>query len=224
MAYKLTTPRTLAQRVKRLISKGDESRDFAYDDRDIIPIIIDVANAIIKRDFFQFRDQELTKASDSHYVQTYNNVDVKINKVTGKNFIEHLATYVYLQGNMGVQRIAPLTDNVFSRKGMIPINANEMDIFEPILGEMQNQWVYEVQGDKALFHKKCGKTLCEAGILKVSVTEVVSIPGLEADTPFPAPPENHIEIVEEARRILLNNPPKDLKNDNSPNRVDSNIQ
>ena len=219
MAYSITTPRILAQRVIRLMSKGDKSRDYSYDERDIIPIIIDVANRIVKVDYFKFKDLELTKAVDSHFVQTYNNVDVKINTVTGQNYIDLPAPYVSLPYNSGVQRIAPMTDSPFLNRAMIPVQASEMDVIGDIVGNMQKQWVYEIQGNKAFFHKRCNKTLCESDIDKVSVTLVVSIGDLNPNTPFPAPPDTHEQIVSEVIQLLSLNAIKDKLNDDNPNNV-----
>lgn len=222
MAYNLTTPRKLAQRVIRLMSRGDKPRDYSYDERDVMPIVIDVANRIVKAEYFQFKDQELTKAVDSHYVQTYNDVDVKINKVTGQNYVDLPAPYVNLPYNSGVQRIAPLTDSAAKNKAMIPVQASEMDVLGDIIGNMQKQWVYELQGTKAFFHKRCKKTLCEAEIKKVSITLVVSISDLAPDTPFPAPPDTHQQIITEAMQILALTQVKDKINDDNPNTVASN--
>lgn len=224
MAYSLTTPKILAQRVIRLISKGDKSRDYPYDERDVMPIIIDVANRIVKVDYFQMKDAELTKATDSHYVQSYNDIDVKINKVTGQNYIDLPAPYVNLPYNSGVQRIAPLTDSAYINKAMIPVQSSEMDVLGDIIGSMQKQWVYELQGSKAFFHKRCGKTLCESEILKVSATLVVSIGDLAPDTPFPAPADMHSQIIQEAIQLLSLQVHKDKLNDDNPNRVETNVE
>lgn len=224
MAYSLTTPRILAQRIIRLMSKGDKTRDFSFDERDIIPIIIDIANRVVKVDYFQFKDQELTKAVDSHYIQTYHNIDVKVNTVTGQNFIDVPAPYVNLPYNSGVQRVAPLTDSAYKNRAMIPVQASEMDIFGDILGDMQKQWVYEVQGNRIYFHKRCGNTLCEEDIKKVSVTLVVSIGNISADAPFPAPPDTHEQIIRETIELLSLNIIKDKINDDNPNSVESNEQ
>jgi len=224
MAYTLTTPRILAQRVIRLMSKGDKPRDYSYDERDIIPIVIDIANRLAKASYFQLKDVELTKAVDSHYIQVYNGIDVKINKVTGQNYIDLPAPYVSLPYNSGVQRIAPLTDSPAKNKAMIPVQSSEMDILGDLLGNMQKQFVYEIQGTKAFFQKRCGKTLCEAGLKKVSVTLVVSISDLAPDTPFPAPPDTHDQIINEAIQMLSLNVLKDKINDDNPNTLTSNDQ
>jgi hypothetical protein len=96
-----------------------------------------------------------------------------------------------------------------------------MDVLGDILGSMQKQWVYEVQGTKAYFHKRCGKTLCESGIKKVSATLVVTIPDLAPDTPFPAPPETHADIITAVVERLSMIPVKDQVNDNNPNTMTS---
>jgi hypothetical protein len=224
MAYNITTARKLAQRAIRIMSRGDKTRDYSFDEREVIDAIVDAANRIVKVEYYQTKDQEITKAVDSHYIQTYNNVDVKINNVTGQNYINLPAPYVNLPFNMGVQRIAPLTDTPSRNKAMIVVQANEMDILGDILGGMQKQWVYEVQGTKAFFHKRCGKTLCEDEINKVSVTLVVAIGDLLPDTPFPAPPDTHDQIIMDAIQMLSVAQLKDKINDDNPNTLASNEQ
>jgi hypothetical protein len=224
MAYNITTAKKLAQRVIRIMSQGDKTRDYSFDEREVIEVIVDVANRLLKLEYYQTKDQEITKAVSSHFIQTYNGVDVKINTVTGQNYIDLPAPYINLPYNMGVQRIAPLTDSPAQNKAMIVVQANEMDILGDILGSMQKQWVYEVQGTKAFFHKRCGKTLCDADIKKVSVTLVVSIPDLAPDTPFPAPPDTHEQIITESIQLLSVVQYKDKINDDNPNTVASNEQ
>jgi hypothetical protein len=211
----LTTPRILAQRILRLRNQGDIPRDYKIKEGDIIPLVIDAANRHAKANHYQMRGQDVSKAVDSHYVQTYNDVDVKINNVTGQNYIDLPSSYVSLPNNAGVQRIAPLTDKTYLNKAMIPIQASEMDIFESVLGSMQKQWVYEIQGSKAFFHKRCGNTLCESEIKKVSVTLVVSIGDLHPDAPFPAPSDTHDTIIREVLELISLQIPRDEINDNN---------
>jgi hypothetical protein len=212
------TPRYIAQQIIRLAERGDQSRDSQLTERDVLPLVIDVATKLMKQEMYSLRQSpEGYKTIPSHLIKTYKKVPVKKLISTGVNYIDLPGDYASLPMNEGVRRIAPKTDNPFENKAMIPVQHEEMDIIGNILGSMQNQWVYFVEGDKAYFYKKCDKTLCESGIKYVSVS-LVSV-SLDENESFQAPPELRIDIITNVLELLRVtygiSDVKDMVNDNN---------
>lgn len=221
------TPRKLAQRIIRLDERGNQSRDSELDDREVVDIIMDVANKLLKINMFQERQGNLNKSVPAHYIHTFRKVPLKIKTSTtiadSVNFITLPAKYASLPHNAGVRFIYPDTDNFYKNEPMIPINQGECFMFEGLLGNMQKKWVYSLEGDEVYFKKRCGKTLCEAGIQYVNVVLVTIIGDISMDTPLNVPPELHLDIIEGSLALLGSTygikQVKDKINDNNPDEV-----
>lgn len=212
------TPRYIAQQIIRLADKGDQSRDSELTERDVLPLVVNVATKLMKEEMYALRQSpEGFKTIPAHLIKTYKKVPVKKLISTGVNYIDLPGDYASLPMNEGVRRIAPKTDNVFENKAMIPVQHEEMDVLSNLLGSMQNQWVYFVEGGKAYFYKKCDKTLCESGINYVSVT-LVSV-SIDENEPFQAPPELRFDIITNVLELLRVtygiSDVKDMVNDNN---------
>lgn len=216
------TPRYLAQQIIRLAETGNQSRDSQLTERDVLPLVVNIANKVLKEEMYRMRqDDDGSKTMASHFVQTFRKVPVKKLNKGNVNFIELPGDYALLPYNEGVRRIAPYTpDNpLIGDKAMIPVQHEELDIIGPIVGSMQKQWVYYVEGNKAYFYKRCGKTLCEEDIEYVSVTLVVVLGDIDDDSPLKMPPELRIDIITGVLDILQVtygiNQVKDSVNDNN---------
>lgn len=196
------TPRYLAQQIIRLVERGDQSRDSQITEREVMALIVNVATKLLKQEMYALRQSpDGYKTIPSHLIKTYKKVPVKKLISTGVNYIDIPGDYASLPMNEGVRRIAPKTDNPFENsRGMIPVQHEEMDIIGNIIGSMQNQWVYFIEGSKAYFYKKCDKTLCESGINYVSVS-LVSV-SIDEDEPLQAPPELRYDIITSVLDLL----------------------
>lgn len=220
------TPLYLAQQIIRLVESGDQSRDSQLTEREVVPLVVNVANKVLKAEMYRMRqDDNGSKTMAGHFVRTFRNVPVKELVKGGENFIDLPADYAMLPYNEGVRRIAPYApDNaLISNKAMIPVQHEEMDILGDIIGNMQKQFIYYVEGDKAYFYKRCGKSLCEEGIKYVSVSLVVVLGDVDENTPLQAPPELRIDIITGVLDILQAtygiDQVKDSVNDNNPDNA-----
>ena len=219
----LVTPRILAQRIIRLGERGEQPRDSQLEEREVIDIIIDAAYKLVEPRMYRERGEENTKAVDSHYLFTFLRQPVKIRTSDGRNFLEIPAEYASLPWNAGVQSIRPNTENEFVNIAMIPVNSGDLDIYKDIIGSMQKQWVFEVEGNKAFFRKRCRATLCEEKILYVDITLVTLLGEIAPDKPLQVPREVHFDIVQLALELLGPTyglkQEKDKINDNNPDTL-----
>ncbi len=219
----LVTPRILAQRIIRLSKRGNQSRDSELEEKEVLAIIVDISSKLLKANIFTERQGSLSRTVPSHYIHTFRKVPVKIKTNGGVNFITLPAKYASLPYNAGVRFIFPSTDDPFKNKPMIPVQSGEIHILEPVLGKMQKQWVYFVEGDEVFYEKRCDKTLCEFDIKFVDVTLIVILGDISPDTPLNVPPELHHDIVLGALDLL--GPTyglqqhKDKINDNNPDAL-----
>lgn len=220
----IVTPKIIARRVIRLTSRGNRTRDSQLHINDVIPLVVDVANKLLKAEIYNTRNNEFTKAPAAHYVQTFRRVPVKELTASGLNFIDLPSKYASLPYNEGVQSIRPNTDDEYKNRAMIPVMSGDLDVLGSIVGSMQKQWVYEVEGQKAFFKKICDQTLCEAKIFYVDVKLVVIIGDIGPNEPLNAPPEMHQDIISEVLATIANTfgikQKKDTINDNDPDTLE----
>lgn len=196
------TPRFIAQQIIRLAEVGDQSRDSELTEREVIELVINSATKLLKEEMFRLRQSpDGLKTIPAHLLNTFRKVPVKKLNVDGDNFIELPGDYSSLPLNEGVRRIAPNSTNPHEKKAMIPVQHEEMDLLGDIVGSMQHQWVYYVEGSRAYFYKKCNKTLCESNINYVDVT-LVSVGEIYEDEPLNAPPEIRLDIITNVLDIL----------------------
>jgi hypothetical protein len=196
------TPRFIAQQIIRLAEVGDQSRDSELTEREVIELVINSATKLLKQEMYMLRQSpDGLKTIPAHLLHTFRKVPVKKLTVDGINFIELPGDYASLPMNEGVRRITPNTTNPYEKKAMIPVQHEELDVLGDIVGSMQNQWVFFVEGNKAYFYKKCGKTLCESGIEYLDVT-LVSVGEIYEDEPLNAPPEIRLDIITNVLDIL----------------------
>ncbi len=223
----LVTPRTLAERIIRLEERGNQPSDSELDIREVVAIIVDVASKLLKINIYQERNGTVSKSIPSHYIHTFRKVPVKIktNANDTLNFITIPARYASLPYNAGVRNIIPNTGKFYKNKPMIPLNQGDEFILGELIGSMQKQWVYSLQGEEAFFQKMCGKTLCESGIEYVDVVLVTILGEISLDTPLNVPPELHHDIILGSLELLGPSygmkPKKDKINDNNPDAITS---
>ena len=145
------TPRFIAQQIIRLAEVGDQSRDSELTEREVIELVINSATKLLKQEMYALRQSpDGLKTIPAHLIRTFRKVPVKKLTVGGDNFVELPGDYASLPLNEGVRRIAPNTDNPYEKKAMIPVQHEELDVLGDIVGIMQNQWTFFVEGDKVI--------------------------------------------------------------------------
>lgn len=198
----IITPLFLAERVLRIAHKGDIPRDTELKIEDVLPMILDSANKILKADLFENWGAEGGKSVSSHFIHKWRQVPVQKLERGGQNFIDLPSGYVSLPHNMGIYRVAPDTGDMYKDEAMIPVSTDQMDIYRGILGKMQKNWVFYPENGRLYFHKRCGKTLCEEEIYYVQVSLVNTLGEIGDETPIQCPPEYHGAIVAEALDLI----------------------
>lgn len=223
----IVNPKQLAQRIIRLSNRGNDTRDSQLHVKDVIPLVIDAANELLKADVYNTRNTEAGKGVSSHYIQTFRDIPVKkltATKANSQNFIDLPSRYASLPNGEGVLSIKPSTGNIYVDKAMIPAQSNEMEILGPIVGSVQKQWVYEVENQKVYFFPKCGKTLCESDIQYVTAKLVVILGDISPNTPLQVPPEMIGGIITRVLEIIAGTygikSTKDNINDNNPDTLE----
>lgn len=214
------TPRYIAQQIIRLVEAGDQSRDSQLTERDVLPLIKQTSSRLLRDEIYRLRqDPEGEKTIPSQFIKTFRKIPVKKRTFDGVNYIDLPGDYAGLPNNEGVRRIAPETSNPYQNKAMIPVQHEQMDVYEGILGSMQKQWVYFIEGDKAIFYKRCGKTLCESDIKYVTTSLVHVSADVDDDMPLSLPSELQIDMIKSILDVLQVtyglSEVKDMLNDNN---------
>lgn len=182
----------IATRVKRKLTGGDYAKDNPWDVREIADTIRDVTHSLMKLRFYELRNEGGIQIP-SHYIATFEPVEVKIKTRKGKSYcyVDLPANYLELPMEMGVQSVIPLVEEEEEQKSMIPLTRYFKDVYNGLATSyLEHQWGYEVRRKQLIFTEKDGETLDEAGIDELAIDLAVVSPldsGLEEE--YPIPPE-----------------------------------
>ena len=193
MATTLITRQVLAERVLRILEKEGQSKEATYDIREVKREIDNVANSILKLEWFGNK-KEGDKALRSHYLAEFTGVTIVDN--SGNNYAVIPVPYISLPMGMGIFRVAP-EQGADTGKAMIPLNPYDMDLLSGLpAGTFERQWSYELRRDRIYFGTNNSQDLITAGVTTVSMTIVIIDPSEVADTAqYPLMPEQVSELI-----------------------------
>jgi hypothetical protein len=144
-----TTKKKLAEQALRLV-KGNPTASSRIQEAEVMLLIEQVANSVLKADYFQVNLPEGDTVPNNCMVFSYDNVPVTTYKGVSKATLPSIP--INLPRNMGVLHISK-TDDINSP--FIPIPSSTFGIIKPqvLLGDLSGLIGYEVVGKDVIFTK-----------------------------------------------------------------------
>ncbi len=219
----MTTLKKMCFQVKRLLSAGTTPKDSKLSDAYIIEELRQVSYGLLKLEWYNSKN-----AGDNSVlplcIATYDSVAVVNDTVRKRNYCVKPAYFMNLPGGIGIQQVKPMTGIPSKDVAMIPIMPMEMELFKSLLVGaeiLKDQFTVEDDRDKLWFSKKNDKTLLESGITLIEIKGLVHDPAqLDADSPYPVPPEMEFAMIRGVLELHGYSPQKaaDLINNDNPDR------
>ncbi|HAD96401.1 MAG TPA: hypothetical protein DCG19_03285 [Cryomorphaceae bacterium] len=202
----MTTKGKLAEQILRLLKGGDLGAEIETDEREIFLLIGQVINQLIKAERF-LNLNENDRHTSPTFIASYEDVPLapyqRVCKLT-------LPAYpVSLPRNMGVWRIAPMTD---FNNPFIPMQSGQYAMFQGhVAGILQSKTGYEVQGREVIFTRD----LISLGTTEVFVQLIIlDIDQYDEFEPLPINTDQEMQVIQQVVQILAPRPESDKVVDN----------
>jgi hypothetical protein len=199
----MTTKKKIAEQILRLV-KGNPTASSRVQEGEVKLLVEQVANSILKTEFFQVNMPEGDTIPPNCMIYTYESVPVTAYKTTlSKATLP--AIPINLPKNMGVLHISK-TDDINSP--FVPIPSSTYGIVKPqvLLGDLSGLIGYEVVGKDIIFTKN----LVGLGVNAVYIRLVgVDLSQLTDFDLLPLSAEHEITIVDTVYKMLVTVPQAD---------------
>lgn len=199
----MTTKRRLAETIQRLIA-GNPVISGRIHINDIIIAVEQVANQILKADYFAVNTPEGDTIPNNCMVFTYDNVPVTTYKTT-KSKATLPSMPINLPRNMGVLHVSKIDaiDEPF-----IPIPTSMYGIVKPqdLLGELSGLIGYEVVGKDIIFTQNLPGQSVNSVYIRLVGMDIGSLSIYET---LPLSSDMEAQVVQTAYNMLVQVPPAD---------------
>ena len=192
----MNTIRSISEQILRILNGGNIPRDSQFHELDAQYLVRDTASKLIKGEWFSERN-EGGKNIDGRYVVTFTNLEVKVDSITGENYIDMPVTnYIRLPYGAGIRSVRPWNaattrtkrTKTIELRAFIPIPNRFEDIyFQLPAGSLEGIYGWMVRGKKMMFTKRYDKTLLQYEIKAVSMDIVTVDPkaiGVDEELPI----------------------------------------
>jgi hypothetical protein len=193
----MTTKKTLANQIARLLETYDITRSRKFDYRDIMSYMDTVANALAKQNYFENWKLD-NKAVDSQFTVFWREVPVYYDNLRKEAYSILPAKYVALPENNGISFIG--TNN----EAFVPVPSNFKYMYanNPASG-LLGQTGYYIDNDQDLkaFYTK---NLVQAGATNVMMRLVIADSSvIDEDAPYPLPPDMENQLIKEVIALFI---------------------
>ena len=198
-----TTKKKISEQILRLL-KGNPTASSIPHENDIRLLVEQVANRVLKADYFQVNLPEGDTVPNNTMVFSYDNIPVVVYK-TKYSKASLPAIPISLPKNMGVLHVSSSTE---INNPFVPIPTSTYGIVSPValLGELSGLIGYEVVGKDLIFTKD----ITAMGVDAVYVRLVgIDLSKLSEYDLLPISADQEAIIVDTIYKMLITDPPKD---------------
>jgi hypothetical protein len=223
----MTTFKTLAAQVIRILTDNGRTQDSRLDDRVIIRELRQAASEMIKAEWVvSKREFGETSAISGQFIGKFRGVEILVDEDTKENYCVIPGSYINLYSGKGILRVSPSSRRL-DQKAMIPILPHEMDIYRNLNSGkevMKGNFCFFVEGPRLYFSEMNKKTLLDRGIKKVDIVMATMDPQTVGDDQnYPMPADMEMSVMKAVLQIHGLNFQEDMLNDGNDttkNKVD----
>lgn len=199
----MTTKKKIAEQVQRLL-KGNPIISARVHINDIKLLVEQVANQLLKADYFAVNMPEGDTIPNNCMVFTYDNVPVTTYKST-KSRATLPSMPINLPRNMGVLHVSK-TDAIDDP--FVPIPTSLYGVIKPqdLLGDLSGLIGYEVIGKDIVFTKNLPGLSINSVLIRLVGVDLSQLTDYEA---FPLSSDLEAQVVQTVYNILVQTPPAD---------------
>lgn len=199
----MTTKKKIAEQVQRLL-KGNPIISARVHINDIKLLVEQVANQLLKADYFAVNMPEGDTIPNNCMVFTYDNVPVTTYKST-KSKATLPSMPINLPRNMGVLHVSK-TDAI--DEPFVPIPTSLYGVIKPqdLLGDLSGLIGYEVIGKDIVFTKNLPGLSINSVLIRLVGVDLSQLTDYEA---FPLSSDLEAQVVQTVYNILVQTPPAD---------------
>ncbi len=205
-----TTKKKLAEQVLRRISGGDAEDDSQFDIREIILLVEQAVNALVKADLLQGLAIGETYIG-TQYISTFMDTPVLFDNGLDKAYSEIPCNYLSLPDDRGVYHISRMKgqDDAF-----VPLrNGSETLYSHSPARNLEGRAGFWTEGKRIYYKPNIFKDGCKGVLLKLVVASPSEI---KDDEPYPIGSDMELPVIEKVLEIMGVNGPVDHVNDNNP--------
>ncbi len=207
----MITKLSISEQVLRMLSSFDRSRAEQVDQREVILLIDQLANAKAKEGYFQNFKLATDKSVAPTNITTFKNVPVLLDSDTDRAYCELPTGNIQLPDDRGLVSVSPMKD--LSNQFII-IRTNAIWAYNSHqAGGLQNNVGCYQEGSRVYFDQN----ILEQEISNVLIREfVISSESISDTAPYPVNPEEQDAIITAVFQKLagINAIPNDKVNDN----------
>jgi len=204
-----STKRMIAEQVLRRLSGGDISQDTDFDFREIILLIEQAVNLLVKANIFDSLRYGATEIG-AQYISSFRNVPVQFDESINLAFSEVPCNYIDLPQQRGIYQVSPMQDQFQS---FIPVGPGFLNLYSRNpAGRLEGQVGYWPEQLRIYYTRNILKEGCKNILLKI----VVPSPEMVGDDdPYPIGSDLELPVIQKVLELLGVRVQADDTNDNS---------